>query len=339
MLELAWPWVLVALPLPLLAYALLPRVEQHLAALRVPFFNAVKETPRLNQASGHPWQRLLLLLMWALLVFAAARPQWVGPAIDLPTAGRDLMLAVDLSGSMETPDMVVQGEQIPRIHVVKHVVGEFVERRTSDRLGLIVFGTQAYLQAPLTFDRATVKTLLQETRLGFAGEQTAIGDAIGLAIKRLRDRPEGKRVLILLTDGANTAGEVTPRKAADLAKQAGIRIYTVGVGAESMEVQGGIFSSFTRRINPSADLDEATLQYIADQTGGAYFRARNPKELTQIYALLDKLEPAEQEAEVFRPISALFHWPLSAALLLSFAVAIWHLLGGGALSPREAGDV
>ncbi len=335
MLELAWPWALLALPLPLLAYWLLPRAEQKLAALRVPFFDSLSETIEgTHTVSQGKLLQLLLALMWCLLVFATARPQWVGEPVSLPTEGRDLMLAVDISGSMETPDMVVQGEQVPRILVVKHVVGNFVERRESDRLGLIVFGTRAYLQAPLTFDRVTVNKLLQETRLGFAGEKTAIGDAIGLAIKRLRDRPTGKRVLILLTDGANTAGEVMPRKAAELAKQAGIKIYTVGVGAESMQVDGGLFGGFSRRINPSADLDEATLQYIADQTGGAYFRARNPAELVQIYALLDQLEPTEQEEEVFRPISALYFWPLAMALLLSFLVALGYL-GGKTTLRRE----
>lgn len=338
MLSLAWPWVLLALPLPLLAYWLLPRAEHNVAALRVPFFHTLSKAH--GTTSGNSRNRLvqlLMVLMWSLLVLAAARPQWVGEPVSLPTAGRDLMLAVDLSGSMEIPDMLVRGEQVPRIRVVKQVVGDFVERRENDRLGLIVFGTQAYLQAPLTFDRVTVNKLLQETRLGFAGQQTAIGDAIGLAIKRLRDRPEGKRVLILLTDGANTAGEVAPRQAADLARQAGVKIYTVGVGADSMEVEGGLFSTFSRRINPSADLDEDTLTYIAEQTGGVYFRARNPQELVQIYALLDQMEPIEQDAEVFRPISALYYWPLAAALLLSFAIALWYLRGAVPTTQVEAG--
>jgi Ca-activated chloride channel family protein len=160
---------------------------------------------------------------------------------------------------------------------------------------------------------------LQEAQLGFAGQQTAIGDAIGLAIKRLRDRPESSRVLILLSDGANTAGEVDPRQAADLAKLAGVKIYTIGLGADEM-IQQTLFGR--RRINPSADLDEDTMRYIAQHTGGQYFRARSPEELVQIYAELDELEPIEQDDEVFRPVSALFHWPLAAALLLSFLVAL-----------------
>jgi Ca-activated chloride channel family protein len=281
---------------------------------------------------GHWLQRLLLTLVWLICVAAAARPQWVGEPVQLPAAGRDLLLAVDISGSMEIADMVLQNRNLQRIDVVKLVVGDFVQRRQNDRLGLILFGSNAYLQAPLTFDRTTVNTLLQEAQLGFAGQQTAIGDAIGLAIKRLRERPEASRVLILLTDGANTAGEVEPRHAADLAKLAGVKIYTIGVGAEEM-IQQTLFGR--RRVNPSADLDEGTLQYIADHTGGTYFRARNPEELVQIYAELDKLEPIELDEEVFRPVAALFHWFLGAALLLSFLLAMLRLDLPGAL--RQGG--
>ena len=319
MLQFEWPWIFFALPIPLLVYLLFPRAKKEEASLVVPFYQRV--TSALHTRTGAAASRNLILLLflcllWLLLIAAAARPQWVGDPVNLPTSGRDLLVAVDISGSMQQTDMIVENQQIERIRVVKYVVGEFLKRRESDRLGLILFGTHAYLQAPLTFDRQTVNQLLQEARLGFAGEKTAIGDAIGLAIKRLKDRPESQRVMILLTDGANTAGEVLPRQAADLAKQAKIKIYTVGVGANEMIVRGGFFGSFNRRINPSADLDEETLQYIADTTGGLYFRAHNPQELATIYAELDKLEPIEQEAETFRPIAALFYWPLGIALTL-----------------------
>jgi len=213
------------------------------------------------------------------------------------------------------------------LSVVKQVVGDFVVRRESDRLGLVLFGSQAYLQAPLTFDRSTVNTLLQEAQLGFAGEKTAIGDAIGLAVKRLRLRPESSRVLILLTDGANTSGEVSPLKAAELAKQEHIKIYTVGVGASEMTVPGLFGSNFgARRINPSVDLDETTLKTIAESTGGRYFRARNPEELNNIYAILDTLEPVEQNDEVFRPVRSLFYWPLALAFISSLLLVCVHLL-------------
>ncbi|WP_045825782.1 vWA domain-containing protein [Teredinibacter turnerae] len=328
MFQFEWLWAWAFLPLPLLVYFLLPQVERQEAALKVPFFSQVRALQ--HQATGTPAHQHKisagwLAFIWVLLVTATARPQWVGEPITLPATGRDLLLAVDISGSMKTPDMVVQDKQIARILVVKYVVNEFIERRESDRLGLILFGSQAYLQAPLTFDRKTVSTLLDEAQLGFAGEQTAIGDAVGLAIKRLRERPASQRVLILLTDGANTAGEVAPRQAADLAKQAGIKIYTVGVGADQMEQRMGLFGGFSRTVNPSSDLDEDTLRYMAETTGGLYFRARNPQELQAIYEELDKLEPIEQDGEILRPISALFMWPLLAAILLSAVYAVWRL--------------
>ena len=204
------------------------------------------------------------------------------------------------------------------------VGGEFIQRRVGDRLGLILFGRQAYLQTPLTFDRETVRTLLHEAVIGLAGKETAIGDAIGLAVKRLQDNDINSRVLILLTDGANTAGEVEPIKAAELAAQHGLKIYTIGIGADEMVV-----SSFfgKQRVNPSADLDEKTLTAIAEKTGGRYFRARDTQQLEQIYHLLDKLEPLEKEAQTFRPTAALYAWPLGLALLLASLLTVAKILG------------
>lgn len=320
MLSFEWSWVFFLTPLPLLVYWLPAKPQAPEAAVVVPFFQHARSYG--NEQLAATKSRLIKLLalsaIWLSLLAAAAQPQWVGEPVALPASGRDLLLAVDISGSMETRDMVVQDQALDRLTIVKYVVGEFVERREQDRLGLILFGTQAYLQAPLTFDRATVQKLLADAQLGFAGKATAIGDAIGLAIKRLRNRPDNARVLILLTDGANTAGEVSPTQAADLAQQAGVKIYTIGVGADSMET-AGIFGR--RRINPSADLDETTLQYIATTTGGQYFRARNPQELLQIYAQLDELEPIEQDAETYRPTKSLFYWPLALALLVSVLMA------------------
>ena len=315
MLEFIWPWLLLLLPLPLLFRKLLASKQDSSAALKVPFYQ------QLAQQQAHQtqakWQLPLLWLIWLCLLLACARPVWIGEPVEMPSSGRDLLMAVDISGSMKTPDMEVDGEQVPRLWAVKAVVGEFVERRKHDRLGLVLFGSRAYLQAPLTFDRATVKQLLDEAQLGFAGEKTAIGDAIGLAIKRLRERPADSRVLILLTDGANTAGEVAPLKAAELAKQTQVKIYTIGIGADQMTIPGVFGSSFgSRTVNPSADLDEDSLQKIAQMTGGQYSRARNPQELQKIYHLLDQLEPIEQAEETFRPQKSYTHWPLGIALLL-----------------------
>ncbi len=326
MLEFEWPWIFVLLPLPALVWWLVPRADSSGGALLVPFFEQVQPLANSEQSlqRSNLIAPIMLVLIWLALIIACARPQWVGEPVELPASGRDLLLAVDISGSMDTRDMIVNGESYDRLTVVKAVIGEFVQRRHQDRLGLILFGTNAYLQSPLTFDRKTVNILLQEAQLGFAGEKTAIGEAIGLAIKRLQNRPQSSRVVILLTDGANTAGEVAPLQAAELAKLAEVKIYTIGVGADEITMRG-LFSR-GRTINPSRDLDEDTLTDIAELTGGQYFRARDPKELVQIYDKLDELEPVEQEAETFRPIQALFYWPLGLAVLLSSLLALRKVL-------------
>ena len=319
-----YPWAVLFAPLPLLIFFLWPRARQQQAALYVPFYReiAANETtvPRRVQKRG---RLALLVIWWLLLITAACGPHWIGDEIALPTSGRDLMLAVDLSGSMKIPDMIVGDERVQRIVAIKTVVNDFIKQRKGDRLGLIVFGTNAYVQAPLTFDLDTVGKFLNESQIGFAGEETAIGDAIGLAIKRLRDRPGDRHVLVLLTDGANTAGNVLPAAAAKLAAENQITIYTVGIGAEELIIPGPFGGNFgARRVNPSQDLDEELLQSIADTTGGRYFRARNPEELAGIYALLDELEPIVDKSQTYRPQRSLFYWPLGAAFLLSIAMSI-----------------
>ncbi|VAX07077.1 Aerotolerance protein BatA [hydrothermal vent metagenome] len=316
MLTLEWPWILALLPLPLVLRWLLPaRQNTTQAALRVPNVSDFQlgESPSTAGAHRKHWQWLLASLIWLTLLLAASRPQWLGDEIDAPISGRDLMLAIDLSGSMTTEDFSLRGRTVNRLIASKYVASDFIKHREGDRIGLILFGRNAYLQAPLTFDRKTVNILLQEAAIGLAGRETAIGDAIGLAIKRLKDQDKDSRVLVLMTDGANTAGEVSPLKAAELAAKEGLKIYTIGIGADEM-IRRSMFG--TQRINPSADLDEKTLTAIATQTGGRYFRARNTRELKQIYSLLDELEPVEQDSLRFRPIRALFYWPLGLALSL-----------------------
>ena len=316
MIEFLWPYAIAILPLPLLVYLLVPRADAREPSLQVPFFAlAAGYEAQANTGRRRTLlRRTLMVLTWLLLVLAATRPQWVGEPVSLPTSGRDLLLAVDISGSMGTEDMKLEGSTTTRLQVVKSVVGDFVERRHGDRLGLILFGTRAYLQTPLTFDRKTVRTLLEETPLGIAGGKTAIGDAIGLAVKRLQDRPAENRVLILLTDGVNNVGEVDPEQAARLAAQEGIKIYTIGFGADEMVVPGFLFQ---RTVNPSAELDVETLTNIANVTGGLFQRARSTDELEAIYEALDELEPIEQAAETYRPVRSLYWYPLALALLLS----------------------
>lgn len=325
MIEFVWPWAFALAPLPLLTYFLLPPASRQGAALHVPFYGlAAGYESETGTAGSRSWiRRTLLVLGWLALILAAARPQWIGEPIELPATGRDLMMAVDISGSMGTEDMELDNEQSTRLAAVKHVVGDFVERRKGDRLGLILFGTRAYMQTPLTFDRQTVRTLLEETPLGIAGGKTAIGDAIGLAVKRLKSRPSDSRVLILLTDGVSNVGEVSPLQAAKLAAAEGIKIYTIGFGADELLVPGLLFQ---RRINPSADLDADTLKEIARLTGGVYHRARSTSELAAIYRELDELEPIEQDLETWRPVKALFYWPLAFAFIASLGLAMFHPL-------------
>ncbi len=324
MMSLHWPWLLLLLPLPWFVWHFMPSTNKQEAALFFPALAAVRRargTGSLVTSSQRSGSAMLwfLWVTWLLLIVAVARPQWQGEPQGQPTSGRDLLLAVDLSGSMETPDMQVNGKPAQRIDAIKKVVADFVRQRTGDRLGLVLFGDKAYLQTPLTFDRATLAQQLNEAQIGFAGEKTAIGDAIALAVKRLQDRPQKSRVIILLTDGANNSGSISPLQGAELAASLGIKIYTVGVGADEMTVPS-FFGSQT--VNPSADLDEGTLTQIAKKTGGQYFRARNTEELRQIYQELDKLEPSASGQAMLRPIAELFYWPLSLALLLSFAMAL-----------------
>ncbi|MEJ8566953.1 vWA domain-containing protein [Elongatibacter sediminis] len=333
-LILAWPWLLVLLPLPwLLRRWMTPARQSDQQALRVPWFSQVE-----GASTGwvrRPWIAVLATLAWIVLCVAAARPQWVGEMEQLPVSGRDLLLAVDISGSMDTQDMVLEHTPVNRLAVVKKVAGEFIKGRRGDRVGLVLFGSRAYLQTPLTFDTETTAILLEESEIGLAGRETAIGDAIGLAVKRLRDDAAAERVLILLTDGANTSGEVQPMQATEFAAREGLTIYTVGVGADEMMVRD-FFGS--RVVNPSADLDEETLRAIADRTGGAYFRARDAQALAEIYQRLDELEPVASDQETVRPVDELFHWPLAGALvmaLLAGLVSLWPSLRP-AFSPRAS---
>lgn len=328
MYSLAWPWVLLALPLPLLVRRLLPEAASlQEAGLRVPgfaHFQVLSGRAATEQLLN--WRAWLTAVAWVLLVAAAARPEFIGDELDVPVSGRNLMLAVDLSGSMDQKDFVLGTTRVDRLTATKAVASDFISRREGDRIGLILFGERAYLQVPLTLDRETVKTLLLEAFIGLAGEKTAIGDAITLAVKRIHDQQQdaGEQVLVLLTDGANTAGEVEPLKAAQLAAQIGLKVYTIGIGAEQLEVSSLLGGR--RQINPSADLDEATLTQIADLTGGRYFRAVDTAGLQEIYRLVDELEPVEEPEAGFKPVTSLYHVPLAGAFALSSLMALVSLL-------------
>ena len=330
MWSLAWPWMLLALPLPLLARALLsPVTESQEAGLKVPSFKGFAVLTNRSEAEQLlNWRVWLAIIAWALLVLAAARPERIGDELDVPVSGRNLMLAVDLSGSMDAKDFELGNRRVDRLTATKAVASDFIERRKGDRIGLILFGERAYLQVPLTLDRETVNILLMEAVIGLAGEKTAIGDAITLAVKRIyeQDAVGDEQVLIVLTDGANTAGEIDPIKAAELAQQIGLRIYTIGIGAEQMlvsSITGGL-----RPVNPSADLDEETLTRIAAITGGQYFRAKDTAGLQDIYRLLDEMEPVAEPEAGFRPVKSLYYWPLGGAFVLTVFLCVMGLLQG-----------
>lgn len=315
MISFAWPWLFALLPIPLLIYFLPAKkkvTEQ--SALIMPVLIKVSSKSVSDQQKRKA-PLVVLSLCWLLLITAISRPQWLGDAIDIPSEGREMMIAVDLSGSMEIEDMLLNGRHVNRLQMLKVVLGDFIERRVSDRLGLILFADDAYMQTPMTFDRKTVKQMLDESELNLVGRKTAIGDAIGLAVKRFNAKKESNKVLLLLTDGQNTAGKITPEQAIELAVAKGITIYTVGIGADVM-LQQSMWG--TQRINPSSDLDEQSLTTIADKTGGQYFRARDSQSMNDIYRLLDKLEPIEQEQQQMRPLSALYYWPLGLATLICF---------------------
>lgn len=325
MLTLEWPWLLALLPLPWLLRRWLPAQPQAMQdAMRVPFLDDFGGGETYTLVVNDKRRLWLAIAAWIGLLLACARPQWLGDPLELAVSGRDLMLAVDVSDSMRQSDFVIQNQRVDRLTATKYVAGDFISRRVGDRLGLILFGTTAYLHVPLTFDRKTLQTLLDEAFIGITDDEpaTAIGDAIGLAIKRLSEDQSANKVLVLLTDGTNTAGELTPMQAAELAAQAQLKIYTIGIGADEMLVRN--FWG-TQRVNPSADMDEKTLKAIADKTGGRYFRARDTEELQQIYAILDQLEPAEKDKQYFRPKSELFYLPLALALLICGGLALQEL--------------
>lgn len=318
MFELVNPWILVLLPLPLIFWFLIPRAKVQLpAALKVPFFAAMLPIADQEKRSVSAQYSLIIpAIVWLLLVVALAGPRWIGAPKPIAREGFNIMLALDLSASMEIPDMLLHGRPASRLSVVKSAAEQFVRDRSGDKIGLILFGTHAYLQTPLTYDRQTILLRLEDATAGLAGRTTSIGDAVGLAVKRLDDVPKEGRILILLTDGANNSGVLAPLKAAELAKDEGIKIYTIGLGseAESRALVGDFIMQ-----NASADLDEETLQKMSDMTGGRYFRATDTETLHSIYKTINELEAVTQEQETVRPQKEYYPWFIGAALLLCFS--------------------
>ena len=315
----AWQWVLLAIPLPWLVYMLVPARRGNQAALRVPWSERLQRIANAGAITvkprGFSW---LAFLAWCLLCIAAARPQQLGPAIAPPQVGRDLMLAVDLSASMGEEDMELGGGIVDRLTAAKAVLADFLDRRVGDRVGLVVFGERAYALTPLTLDRDSVREQLGASVVGLAGRATAIGDAIALATKRLQQQPADQRVLILLTDGVNTAGTLEPRKAAQIARDNGVRIHAIAFGSN-----GGAMSLFGFKLPMGGDeVDEAGLQQIAALTGGRFFRARDTDALAGIYAEIDKLEPIQRKGQAVRPKIERYPLPLGWALAVGLLAVL-----------------
>ena len=315
MFKLALPWIFIILPLPILLWFLCPRVPLQLpAALRIPFFNAIAQRLDNNQYISHkPTQLAVLSFIWILLVFALAGPIWVGEPQASKREGHNIMLALDLSGSMQLDDMMLRGRRASRLSVVKLAASQFVHDRPGEKIGLILFGSLAYLQTPLTYDHHSVLQRIEDATVGLAGQTTSIGDALGLAVKRLQEVPTKGRVIILLTDGVNNSGVLAPLKAAELAAAKGIKIYTIGLGASpDPKLAGNLFLS----LNVTADLDEDTLKEVAKLTGGRYFRATDSQSLHAVYQKINQMETVSQQQQALRPQHEMYAWPLAVAFFL-----------------------
>lgn len=320
MFSFQYPWFALLFPLPFLVWWLWRQPQAtHLPQIRMPNLARVQDAFQVSGLSPihHRWMILrwvLLWLTWVSLVFTVMSPQWVDKQIEVQQAGYDLMLAVDLSESMLQEDFRLRQRQLTRLQAVKFVLMPFVEKRVGDRIGLVLFADHAYLQSPLTLDNQAIKTFIERSAIGMAGQKTAIGDAIGLAVKKLRERPEDSRVLILLTDGENTAGKLAPLKAAEIAKQYNIRIYTIGVGQKTAGMFGG------------SGFDEQTLRAIAKMTDGAYFSATNLNALSQVYDTIDNtLQKTEADSRIYLQRTHLYRIPLLIGLLSLFGLYVLRL--------------
>ena len=309
MISLAHPWLLLLIIVPLLLRLVLPPYRESRRAVRVPWFqrmaNALQQRPAddASVADASIATLLFFWLLWVLIVVALARPQFLEPPVSRVLPTRDLMLLVDLSGSMETEDFVnASGETVDRLTAVKEVLDDFLTRREGDRVGLIVFGNAAFVQVPFTQDLQATRLLLGETAVRMAGPRTAFGDAIGLGITMFERSEVEQRVMIALTDGNDTGSKIPPQEAAKIARDNDITVHVVGVG------------------DPAATgeekLDEEALSAVADTTGGRYFHAADRDELEEIYAELDRIDTREVETETYRPRTDLFHWPLAAFAIL-----------------------
>ncbi|RUO30523.1 VWA domain-containing protein [Aliidiomarina sanyensis] len=312
MIEFGLIWALVLLPLPLLVRFLTPRVKRMQTAIWMP--QARHTAPDASVLRTPPWRRWIIpALIWSLLVVACAQPRWVGEPITINPEAREIMIALDLSGSMQMDDMELNGRSVTRLEAAHSILADFIRRRTGDRIGLIVYADSAHVYVPITSDLETVATMAEEAFIGLAGQRTALGDAIALSIRYFIERDSPNRLVLMLTDGAINTGQINAEQAIELARSHDVKIHTIGIGSDEVTVRG-IFGE--RRLNPSVDLDEIFLNEVARATGGEYFRARSTQEMERIYALIDRLEPIARDDASIRPQRSLAHFPLSLAFIL-----------------------
>ncbi len=322
MISFAYPWLAVLIFAPLLIYFLFPKIKNQGAdALKVPFVAdlqniCVQSKPAIvgnNLNIREILQKIFLILMWIFTVVALMRPQIVGEALPVKNEGRDILLVVDISTSMNERDFVYQNRYYDRLSAVKFVVDQFIDERTEDRIGLVLFGTRAYLQTPLTYDKKALKEVLYNADAGMAGNSTSIGDAIGVALKNLVNGKNENKIIILLTDGENNDGQLSLPEAVKLAKQENVKVYTIGAGADEKDFFGGFFS-----VPLNSQLDEAGLRALADETKGHYFRAKDVDSLVKIYEEINKLEPSEKEARFVQKVEELYYIPAAISLFLFY---------------------
>lgn len=321
MIELGLPWLLLALLIPLLWKWLIPP-RQH--AQTSFFFPAAvhTSTASLEKISKPPlwsWSFLLALFIWAGMVIAAAQPRWVGTPVPTAQQAREIMIAMDLSGSMQQEDMFIQGRPVSRLYAAHHILADFIRQRQGDRIGLIIYADSAHVYVPMTSDLETLAQLAEEAEIGLVGQSTALGDAIALSIQYFLDKPVEDRVIIILTDGEINSGKINEEQALQLAQHAHTKMYMIGIGSHDMVIQD-FFGS--RRINPSQELNEEFLTQIAQATGGEYFRAASVEDMKRIYQIIDDLEPLQQQEQLYRPMISYAHWPLLFSLVLSL---LWTL--------------
>lgn len=312
------PMWLLLLPLSLLPWVVERRRRQFVLLASVPLMLHGKVSDKSPAKSQLGW--LLRGLSIFLLIISLARPQIGTSPQSRSRDGVDIMLAIDTSGSMRARDFEIRGQRPDRLEVIKSVIENFISERPDDRIGMVVFGSQAYTQAPLTLDHDVLREFLRQIEIGMAGDGTAIGDGLATAVKRLRDTPSKSRVIILLTDGANNSGRIDPMAAADAAKTLGMRVHTIGVGSEGVVpiVQNG------RTFHIQADIDERTLKSIADTTRGQYWRATDTKALVGVYREIDKLEKVKHEQKQKKLGNDLFPHILLVCLALYLLELIWR---------------